>query len=157
MYSTADDIADPNSSLYDNHDERTRTLVEWLDGYNHGYASHMISAQFLSTVNPEGATYGTPLHTSDSMKLLKHVNCMVVLNGRHSNGSVEVLRREDGVKRATRPLRLRYSFRVDGKPASPAQVINLSKTAKLCILVLQLKEMIIDMIHSSLSYAQAFE
>lgn len=48
---------------------------------------------------------------------------MVTLDVLHRYRTVKILEDEDDIERAADSLRMRYMFRVDGKPISPAQEV----------------------------------
>lgn len=61
------------------------------------------------------------------LKLQKDDNLVFILTGLHQSRSVNMLRDGDVVEWAAGLLSMRYTFWLDGKHISPAQVIKLIK------------------------------
>lgn len=52
----------------------------------------------IKSIKSEGTTQETAVHSVDDVKLLKAGFCMVMLDGRHRRGSVEIIRVEGVVE-----------------------------------------------------------
>lgn len=112
---------------------------------------------FFKTINPDGKTNATVVHSVEDRKLQKDGYCMFMLNGRHWRRSMEILRVEDSAECTFYLLRTRYVFCADGKSISPAQEIRLSKMANISMAIVRYKATFTDTSHSLLSYARACE
>lgn len=86
---------------------------------------------FLTAVNPDGATYNRVVDNVDGKKFLKDGYSLVVGDEWDHRNFVKNMRNEDGMGCTLKPLRMSYAFCVDGRTILPAQAIKLSKIAKI--------------------------
>lgn len=80
-----------------------------------------------------------------------------MLDGHHRPRSVDILRGKVGVQWPAEPLRMRCAIRVDGKPISLAEVIQLSKIAIVSTAVVRRQVIFSNILQRLLSYFQASE
>lgn len=157
VYAKVDEFLHQKNPMHIIDEAHCRGLAELLHSYRYHYARNIVKLYFSSTLNPESAMYAAAVHTVTSMKLMKDRYYIVIPDDCHRLLSLKVLRDEDGVKCAAEPLRMRYTFRVDGKSIFRAQAINLKKLANTSMAIVGRKETFTDTMQILLSYARVFE
>lgn len=115
----------------------------------------MIKVYCLSTVNLEGATYDTALHTAEAMNVLKDGYRTEILDGLYRHQYCRIFLTKDGMEWASIPLRMRFAIYIDSKFILLPLAIKLSKVASISEAIVRRKATFLDTMQSLLSSARA--
>lgn len=157
VYAKIDYVPDPEQPQCYIADILCRSVAQSSCTYTLDFARGLMTVYISAAVSSAGATYAPAVDNIDGKRVLKDDCRTVTLDGIHGRHLVDLVWNKNYLALVEKPLRMRYSIRIDMKPITSAQAIKLSNIANISAVVIRCGRSFIVTIQIFHSYARPFE